>query len=517
MTITTTAEIDSFPSRHFAGFDWSEHDLVNQVIEFFLEDYTKWAREVDNQHRIKQQVELREHLKCFLLELYRTYKINSEMLLAISLGNETVSSYQKDRYRPSHITFRLINHVFNFLLHEKYIELPFGDKGRATGAVKHQRSTRVRATEELISLLEFLGVQRKMIGIHPNGRECIQLRKQKLKGQIRGDNEQYVDNQFTDTARQNLEEINSFIAQHTINLKISDALEYELIRRIRERDEADKPGYLDYSDNWIRRIFNNSSFEQGGRFYGGLWQVIPKEYRFLITINGYTTREYDFSGMHFSILYAKLGRAVPDGDVYELDGYDKSLRGDIKEAFNILVNCNTIGQAIGTINQKILQGQLSPGLEDGSRLIDSFIIKHKPIADYIASGEGVRLQFIDSQIAESVMLKGLERNVCILPMHDGFITRVKHETELQELMQDAFREITGYEIQIKPEPIYPRLIEPGLKEMEPFVIDSDGTNKRLEEFTGNEATGYSSIVGVEHYEKELELFTGYYKREKELS
>lgn len=516
MDILTTEEIDSLPSRHFAGYDWSEHDTVNQVIEFFLEDYTKWAREVDHQKRIKQKVELREHLKCFLLELYRTYKINSEMLLAISLGNETVSSYQKDRYRPSHITFRLINHVFNFLLYEKYIELPLGDKGRATGAVKHQRSTRVRASNELIILLEFFGFKRNMIGIHPNGRECIQLRRQKLRGQVRGDNEQYVDNQFTVNARQNLEKINSFIAQNAINLKISDALEEQLIRRIRERDEAEKPRYLDYSDNWLKRIFNNSSFDQGGRFYGGLWQVIPKEYRFLITINGDATREYDFSGMHFSILYAKIGRAVPEGDVYELDGYDKSLRGDIKEAFNIIVNCNTIGQAIGTINQKISQGELHTGLEDGARLVESFRIKHKPIAEYIASGEGVRLQFTDSQIAESVMLRGLERNVCILPMHDGFITSVKHETELQEFMQDAFREITGYEIQIKPEPIYPRLIEPGLKEIEPFVIDSDGMNKRLEEFTGNEATGYSSIVGVEHYEQELELFTGYYKREKEL-
>jgi restriction system protein len=36
---------------------------------------------------------------------------------------------------------------------------------------------------------------------------------------------------------------------------------------------------IDWINKFVRRIFNNSSWNEGGRYYGGWWQRIPKEWR----------------------------------------------------------------------------------------------------------------------------------------------------------------------------------------------------------------------------------------------
>ena len=41
-----------------------------------------------------------------------------------------------------------------------------------------------------------------------------------------------------------------------------------------KRDSNRTP--IDVTQKRLRRIFNNGSFQQGGRFYGGWWQNIPK-------------------------------------------------------------------------------------------------------------------------------------------------------------------------------------------------------------------------------------------------
>ena len=82
-------------------------------------------------------------------------------------------------------------------------------------------------------------------------------------------------------------------------------------------------------------------FEEGGRFYGGWWQGIPGDYRTFITIDGKRTVQLDYSGMHFSIMYAQLGMDTPMEDPYALEGYGGHLRGHIKRAFNIIINCAT--------------------------------------------------------------------------------------------------------------------------------------------------------------------------------
>ena len=80
--------------------------------------------------------------------------------------------------------------------------------------------------------------------------------------------------------------------------------------------DPDQPPFLDLSAKYLTRIFNNSSLEQGGRFYRGWWQNIPKEFRPLICINGDFTTEMDYSAIHPSLLYALEGKEMPYEDPY---------------------------------------------------------------------------------------------------------------------------------------------------------------------------------------------------------
>ena len=64
---------------------------------------------------------------------------------------------------------------------------------------------------------------------------------------------------------------------------------------------------INKSDKFVRRIYNNSSFDWNGRFYGGCWQRTPKAYRSGIHLDGSSTCEIDFSAIHMVLLYAIAG------------------------------------------------------------------------------------------------------------------------------------------------------------------------------------------------------------------
>ena len=249
--------------------------------------------------------------------------------------------------------------------------------------------------------------------------EVIILRDEKKRGQKQGDLINYKDTPVTRRARKNLQEINKFIASHHINLDSMDDQEEELLFKMLQRDDPRRDKFIDYTKTRLRRIFNNGSFEQGGRFYGGWWQEILSDYRALITINGKRTVELDYSGMHFAIMYAELAMDMPMADPYALDGYGWHLRGEIKKAFHIIVNCANRKQAVGAIDRRIKTGELSEELGGGEQLLQAFAETHPLIKGKIASGEGVRGQFTDSRIAEKVLLKGIDVGLCNGPGNEG--------------------------------------------------------------------------------------------------
>ena len=43
---------------------------------------------------------------------------------------------------------------------------------------------------------------------------------------------------------------------------------------------------INQQDKFVRRVFNNERWNQGGRFYGGWWQRCPKDHRLNISMGG---------------------------------------------------------------------------------------------------------------------------------------------------------------------------------------------------------------------------------------
>jgi hypothetical protein len=196
--------------------------------------------------------------------------------------------------------------------------------------------------------------------------------------------------------------------------------------------------------------------DHGGRFYGGWWQFIPSEFRPYITINGFPTTEIDFSELHPRLLYAKVNKSPPEGDLYDIglhpngQEYDKTKepyttqRRIVKEAFNALLNDESGRYQTDKKDLKIL------GISY-KELKNLIVKRHPPLKDHVGKGVGLTFQFIDSQIAERVMLKLIEKKITCLPVHDSFIVSSDQWRELKDAMDKAFSEvISGNVAKLKP-------------------------------------------------------------------
>jgi hypothetical protein len=211
----------------------------------------------------------------------------------------------------------------------------------------------------------------------------------------------------------------------------------------------DKGVYLEktlYSRRTVYRVFNNGTFDDGGRFYGPWWHSIPGELRSLITINGEDTVELDYSSMHPRMLYAYLRIECPD-DPYDV-GLDPKHRDIVKKAFNALINAQ--GRISKFSNPE--KGPVFDADEMGmtwSEFLNHIKSYHPKLKDHFSSGIGLKFQRIDSDIAETTMLHFAKENVPILSIHDSFIMRNGYEETLSKVMADAFKARTGSDIPIK--------------------------------------------------------------------
>lgn len=193
----------------------------------------------------------------------------------------------------------------------------------------------------------------------------------------------------------------------------------------------------------LYRQFNNGSFDQGGRLYGGWWINTPGWLRKRIKINGQSTVELDYSGCHIRMLYHQRGIDY-EGDPYRLDELTACEKenglpsGYFREGIKVLIQALINGNPEGRPQQaKIRDFSFKPYFTrpELRQLIEE---KHAPIADSFGIGEGLRLQRTDSDIALSVITRLLDLGVVALPVHDSFIVASEEESDLLRVMDDEY-------------------------------------------------------------------------------
>lgn len=382
----------------------------------------------------KDAQRLRDAVRCLVLDLYVAYKTSPDLEVAISLANDHYT--KRTRYRALFIRYRSFIAAYEGLRKLGYLKvLRSGFNDPITGV---GRVTRIAATDKLIDLLT--GKARltlPVIGGRVDDVETIILRDAKKHDQ------EYPSSPAIDLMRSELRRINEHLQRQWIDLYITDAEFKKLQLRMQsdyENDDREEP-FIDFTRRSLVRIFNNGDWEQGGRFYRGWWQSVPKEYRRFITINQKRTVEIDYSAFHPTLMYAEVGAAL-EGDAYVLPNWPRISKKLVKTTFNAMVNTKK------QIRKPTEFDSCQTGLS-WKEFQQAITERHKPIARFFRTGHGVCLQRRDADIAQQVMLRFIEMGYTCLPVHDSFVVHHALAKELEQIMEEEFRSATCQSINIK--------------------------------------------------------------------
>ena len=261
-------------------------------------------------------------------------------------------------------------------------------------AGKNSRTARYQVSPSLLVAVDESGASVVALRRHRNA-EGIRL-KDRDKRLI-----DYGDVRFTKGARNRLRIINDMLESHWADLALPDDHLAQVRAGIRGQrdDEASQP--FDFAARTVYRLFNNDDWEQGGRFYGAWWISVPSKFRPFILIDGKRTVEVDYSGPHAAMLFAQQGLPIPD-DPYERclsKAGNKAERSLVKRTFNALLNADGLHKIkeIEGYSQEITGRSWA----DFKRFI---VTSFREFKQHFGSSVGLRLQFKDSELAESVML-----------------------------------------------------------------------------------------------------------------
>ena len=407
---------------------WSDHPEVN----VFVNDIYSHLPSLEGNERINKKL-----LKVVLLDLYVAWCTDPELMIMFSRDNNAYKA--KSRYNEIHIGKKVIG-VVDELGNEGIIEEKRGFNDKIRGIGFQSRLWPGPSLKEKFKSARFHQFQ----FCDHDGRESIVLRD-KNKEAV----EDYQDTAITNFSRSLLSEYNAFLANTHIDI-------FDLDKPVIEIGSGSKTMRLAITqqDKFVRRIFNKSRWDQGGRFYGGWWQRCPKTYRKKIVFDGVATAEVDFSGIHIVILYAHEGInywAQVHEDPFFIHGIndidpDIDLRAAAKLLLLTAINAETPEKAFGAFRQQAESRSPEKRLtnEQLYSMLNQLKQKHEPIAHKLASGAGIELMYVDSQITERLIERFTRHYRCpILTIHDSYIVPFGYDRILRREMQAAFETVTG--------------------------------------------------------------------------
>ena len=206
-------------------------------------------------------------------------------------------------------------------------------------------------------------------------------------------------------------------------------------------------------DTYLYRVFNNSDFKQGGRFYGAGYQGYKGEDRKLILINENPTIECDYKAIHPRMCY-HLEKIEYQDDPYSVVCGKDELRDPTKKLMNMMINVDSNISAIMAFKkwldeEKEIREILERNDLDERKLMQKIFDKHKTISSYFNSGKGVELQYLDSCMAEAVLMHFTKQGIPCLCIHDSFIVEEGYKDELGDVMKEEYKKLIGFKCKIK--------------------------------------------------------------------
>ena len=427
---------------------WSDYPEVNKAVNVIYKALTS-----DTSFSGHKKVR-KKHLKVVLLDLYAKWSAHRDKYTGIYFRKSEYVAHS--RYNAIHISTVVIS-VVNQLENYGFLEKVRGSHGRDG---EHESFvTRIKATKKLIDLIIEHEWREEMLDIARN-RECIELRDYDEEKDKQVPVE-YEDTPDTIRMRKDLIAYNNLIRDAHIDVLGFPEKGIKKISIVKGRKHT-WSYHIQRNQKFTRRIFNNKTWEDGGRFYGPWWQQIPngKEngaWRKKIYIMGMPTVEVDYSGLHIVLLYAleSIDYWSVDGeDPYSLPGYDnnESTRELLKLLLLIAVNVDkATDEERKKTALKAIQSEINSNLEqyqwiadsgiELADVIDDFKSRHPAIKHHFFTGAGPSLQKLDSLMAEYVINKMTKEHHPILCIHDSFISEEPLFGTLQELVIEAFNNV----------------------------------------------------------------------------
>jgi Sel1 repeat len=201
--------------------------------------------------------------------------------------------------------------------------------------------------------------------------------------------------------------------------------------------DDDQP--VDPTRRSVRRIFNNSSWYDGGRLFDGFWETMKRADRFKFlrirtksNPEGERIANVDFGQLFPTLAYHRIKRTAPDGDLYDIVG-DGTSREGWKKLINALLFAD--GPMIRWPEETSSLFAKVTKLRDAIALVPQV---HAPIAKLFGTGIGFKLMLTESEILIRALGHFAHKGITALPLHDSVLVAKSDATVAEEIMAEAF-------------------------------------------------------------------------------
>lgn len=388
-----------YDNRRFFKFAlWSESEEVNALVEDLISEYQS------DYSPIRYDSKLQTYRDTLKVILCNTFAYQTKDIIVSLNRNE----YGIDkRYNPVSLSYRIMFNLLEFLDSKGYIALYRGDQGN-TGT---QRRSQFEALPRLIYRMNSYGFTVSMLTMHM-GAETVELkRSKKLSG--------YNDRDITYKRRETLKAYNELLNSNRKHIAILNQPIAELIH--------------------MRCIFTEN-LGRGGRVYGGLWQNTKKHDRKGITLYGQETAEVDIRNCSLSMAMHLEGYEI-EGDLYDIQGYPREI---VKQAVQIMLNVVARSDKDGI--ERTAKSLADATGEDKTSLKQMVGVIHEHysyISRWFFTGQGLLLQFYDSEVCFRVIEEFITRGRMVLTIHDSFIVAKEDQGLLMDILRDSYKYVIG--------------------------------------------------------------------------
>ena len=411
---------------------WSDHPELNLLVNELWSAYFSDDLSINKKRGPKPKAAKKTHLKTLLLDLYVCWLSDHTMYLAVHMSKSGWKA--NSRYNALHLSSKMIE-VIKLLVELDFLEFHKGYEGRLS---------RIRPHERLLLLFSSINLPLSAVSFHQS-KEVLEFRgdsgsdKSSVKPKL-----EYQSTDKTVKMRSLLLEYNKLLARSHLDVcSLENPYLDRTIKKGKRIGETVRV-HIDHRNIFVKRVFNNSSWELGGRFYGGWWQQIDKDLRTDIMINNKPTLEVDYKAMHVALLLSEIG-AGHDYDPYCLNksvflqsnSFDQ--RAAVKQLVLMAINAGDKKTAFSAFRSDQPKGHLFKKLTNVelSQLLDAFIEQYPKLEPYLCTGKGLELMYTDSCIAEHVMGHFIKMGVPILCVHDSFVVPYDQVLELRATMVEA--------------------------------------------------------------------------------